>query len=115
MKYIINESQLDKVIFKYLDMELGDIEERKGKYVDIVLKHPGEEYGIIGIEKMGNGGVKVYVFYQLVEKIMGLFSMELSDAFEVIGRYVGNRYNLKVIHTKFITVEVFFALGIDTI
>jgi hypothetical protein len=99
MKYIINESQLDKVIFKYLDMELDGTEERKGKYVDIILKHPGKEHGIIGIEKMGDGSGNVYVYYGLRDKIMRLFSMEKSDALEVIGRYVGNRYNLRVIHT----------------
>jgi hypothetical protein len=99
MKYIINESQLDKVIFKYLDMEMDGTEETKGIYVDIVLRYPGEKHGIIGIEKMGHGRGKVYVLYPLVKKIMTLFSMEESDALGVIGRYVGNRYNLKVIHT----------------
>jgi hypothetical protein len=107
MKYIINESQLDKVIFKYLDMELDDIEETKGRYADIVLGYPDEKYGTIAIEKMSNGSVKVYVFYPLVKKIMSLFSMELSDALEVIGRYVGNRYNLRVIHTSPSAVECF--------
>jgi hypothetical protein len=86
---------MNKIIFKFLDMELDGIEEVEGNYADIILKHPGKEHGTIGIEKMSNGGVKVYVFYPLVKKIMSLFSMELSDAFEVIGRYVGNRYNLK--------------------
>jgi hypothetical protein len=105
MKYIINESRLDKVIFKYLDMELDDIEETKGKYTDIVLRYPGEEYGIIGIEKMGNGDISVYVFYPLVKKIMSLFSMEESDALGVIGRYVGNRYNLRVIHTIYMCAK----------
>jgi hypothetical protein len=90
---------MDKIIFKFLDMELDDIEETKGEYSDIVLRHPDKEYGTIGIKKMSNGGANVYVFYELAEKIMSLFSMEEFDALEVIGRYVGNRYNLKVIHT----------------
>jgi hypothetical protein len=112
IKLIIN---MDKIIFKFLDMELDGIEEVEGNYVDIVLKHSGEEHGIIGIEKMGKIVIKVYVFYPLVKKIMSLFSMELSDALEVIGRYVGNRYNLRVIHTQLINKPVLKLLGIDTI
>jgi hypothetical protein len=100
MNYIISESKLENVIFKYLDMEFDGIEEIKRKHGYIVLKHPGEEYAIVIIEKMTNRAVNVYVFYGLVEKIMGLFSMETSDALDVIGRYVGNRYNLKGIRTR---------------
>jgi len=106
---------MDKIIFKLLEMELDGTEERKGKYGYIVLKHPGEEYGTIEIEKMSDGRGYVYVFYRLVEKIKVLFSMEGSDAIDVIGRYVGNRYNLRVIHTAEIWLKPRARLGIDTI
>jgi hypothetical protein len=97
----MSKTKFDNIIFKYLDMELDDIEETKGKYVDIVLRYPGEGYGTIGIQKIDNGDIKVYVFFTLVEKIINLFSMESSDALDVIGRYIGNRYNLRVIDTRY--------------
>jgi hypothetical protein len=48
MKYIITESKLDKVIFKYLDMKLNGIEKRNGTYTDIIFVFPNNEYGLLG-------------------------------------------------------------------
>ena len=49
MKYIIPQDKVDKVVFKYLDLNLKGLETRKAKYFEgIVFAYPDEEYGILG-------------------------------------------------------------------
>ena len=93
MKYIITESRLEKVIFKYLDIKLEGIELKEGRYDDtLILVFPGEEYGLMGWDKPN----KLYTYYKVIDDIENMFSMEEDDVLDVIGRYVESRYNLKV-------------------
>ena len=96
MKYIITESRLDNVIFKYLDWRLNGLEKRKGINTDIIFAFPNEEYGLLSWKKSGI----LYVFYELMDGIKNMFGLENSDALNVIGRYVEDRYNLKVGYTS---------------
>ena len=95
MKYIITESRLDNVIFNYLDWRLNGLEKRKGRYTDFTFVLPDEEYAVIGWKKSGD----LYVYYKIKEDIRNLFGLESSDALNVIGRYIEDRYNLKVKNT----------------
>ena len=95
MKYIITESKLDKIIFKYLDMKLNGIEKRNGVYTNIVFAFPNE-HGLLGWKKSGD----LYVLYELRDEIKNMFGLESPDAIDFIGRYVEDRYNLEVIHTS---------------
>jgi hypothetical protein len=92
MKYIITESRLDKVIFKYLDMKLDGIELKKGIYADIVFAFPNEEFGLMGWTNPDN----LFTYYKVVKEIEDTFSMSESETLDVIGRYVESRFNLKV-------------------
>ena len=95
MKYIISESRLDNVIFKYLDSKLDGIELKKGKYSDIVFAFHDQEYGLMGwIGKKSRG--QLFTYYEIVDEVETMFSMGASDALDVIGRYVESKYNLKV-------------------
>jgi hypothetical protein len=112
MKYIITESKLDRVIFRYLDMKLDGIELKKGKFADIVFVFPGEEYGLMGWK---NHDKLLWSYYKVVADIEDMFSMRESDALDVIGRYVESRFNLKVnfsLATAFIQNQ---ELKVDTI
>ena len=94
MKYIISESRLDNVIFRYLDSTFENIEIKKGKYSDIVFAFHDQEYGLMGwIGKKSN---QLFTYYEIVNEVKTMFSMGNSDALDVIGRYVESRYNLKV-------------------
>ena len=95
MKYIITESKLDRVIFRYLDIKLDGIELKKGKFADIVFVFPGEESGLM--RWMGKKSIgQLLTYYEIVDEVETMFSMDESDALDVIGRYVESRYNLNV-------------------
>jgi septum formation topological specificity factor MinE len=93
MKYIITESRLEKVIFKYLDIKLEGIELKEGRYDDsLIFVFPGKDSGLMGWDKPN----KLYTYYKVIDDIENMFSMEEDDVLDVIGRYVESRYNLKV-------------------
>jgi hypothetical protein len=96
MKYIITENRLNNIIFKYLDVKYGALEQKKGKYVDIVFHFLGEEYGKLGWEKPET----LYVYDVLMNEISNFFGLESVDSLRVIGKWVEDRYNLKVINTQ---------------
>jgi hypothetical protein len=97
MKYSIPQDKLDKIVFRYLDLEYGNLEKVKGKHVDIVFKKQNSdfEYGIMAWEKSGI----LYIYTKLIEEISGMFSMEDIDTIEVIGRWVEDRYQIEVNNT----------------
>jgi hypothetical protein len=92
MKYIITESKLDQLIFRYLDNKLDGIEPIKGKYSDIVFGFPGETFGVMGLEKPDT----LFIDSDFFIEIKLMFSMDTRDIFDLIKRYVESRYNLKV-------------------
>lgn len=99
MKYIITESRLENVIFKYLDRKLNGIKLKKGKYVNNVLAFDGQEYGLIGYLNFSGQSGDLYIFVDLRNDIMSIFSMKKDDAMEVIKNYVENKYNFNVSYT----------------
>jgi hypothetical protein len=111
MKYIITENKLNDIIFKFLDVKLDGIETRKGEYVDIVFAFPDKEYGMLGWEKSGD----LFVYYKLRDEISNYFGLEVDDSLRVIGKWVEDRHNLKVINTFNVPFLVSVTLKIDTI
>jgi hypothetical protein len=61
MKYLITENRLNNIIFKYLDVKYGALEQKKGVDYDIVFAFPGEKYGVLGWKKIGD----LYVYYKI--------------------------------------------------
>ena len=92
MKVIIPENRLEQFIFKYLDVRFKDLEQAKGRFVEIVFKFPGEQGGIMGWDKSG----KLYIYWKLIENIFNFIPIEKTEIKKIIGMYVGSRYNLEV-------------------
>ena len=94
MKFLITESQIDNVIFKYLDnQDFIQINfDEKIYFVNSV----NDVYAQIKYDK--NSGW-CYVYYKLIEEISTFFSMQDSDSESVIGRWVENRLQMKVTDT----------------
>ena len=94
MKYLITESQFDKVVFKYLDNQ-DFIRIDKGDKIFFVNSE-GDEYAQIRFDKKYGWCV---IYYELVNEISAFFSMEESDSESVIGRWVENTLQMKVKNT----------------
>ena len=98
MKYIIPQDKIEKIVFKYLDLQYGDLEKFKPyHYTGIVFKKPNDDskYGIMGWENPD----LLYIYHKLIEEISSMVSIEKSDSEEIIGKWVEDRYKLMVVYT----------------
>ena len=94
MKYLITESQFDKIIFDYLDSQ-DFIQIEKGNRIYFVNSE-GDEYAQIRYDK---SDVWCYIDYDLIEEISSFFSLQIPVSKEVIGRWVENVIQMKVTNT----------------
>ena len=100
MKYLITESQFDKVIFRYLDNQ-DFIQIEKGSNIYFVNSE-NDEYAQIRFDKYGGW---CYIDYDLIEEISSFFSLGLSGSEEVIGRWVENTLQMKATYTMALTMN----------
>ena len=94
MKYIITESKLNQVIFKYLDNQNFIQIEKNGSIY--FINSEGDEYGQIRYDKE-DGWCGIY--YKLIEDISSFFSLQEYDSKQVIGRWVENTLQVRVTNT----------------
>ena len=90
MKYLITESQLDKVIFKYLDNQ--DFIQFKTSESIYFVNSESDEYAQIRFYKDG----RCYVSYDLYNEISMFFSLQDSDFDKVIVKWVENIIKMEV-------------------
>jgi hypothetical protein len=110
MKYLITESQIDRVIFRYLDNQ-DFIQIKKGNTIYFVNSE-GDEYAQIRYVK-DNGWCGIY--YELTDEISSFFSLEESDSKQVIGRWVENTLQMKVNYTQPVNNQYASGLRIPSI
>ena len=94
MKFIITESKLENIIFKYLDNQ------------DFVKIDKGENIYFVNSEndklaqiKFNKSNGRCFINYDLVKEISSFFSMKESDSEQVIGRWVESTLQMKVSNT----------------
>jgi len=105
MKYLITESQIDNVIFKYLDsQDFIQIEKDDSIYF---LNSEEDEYAQIKFDKYD---IWCNVSITLIEEISSFFSMNKIDSKEVISRWVENTLQTKVKNTIVGIIPARFAL-----
>jgi len=105
MKYLINESQLDKAIFKYLDnQDFIQIETDDNIYF---TNSEGDEHAQVRYDK--RNGV-CYIYWKLIQEISHFFSIEYSNSEKVIGRWSENSLQMKVSETHFVGHSYFYLL-----
>ena len=98
MKYIIPQDKVDKVVFKYLDLNLKRLEKRKPKdYEGIIFAYPDKRYGILGYRNNGD----LYIYRELIDEISYSFGMDKYDTKSLIGRWASDRFQLEVINTVY--------------
>ena len=94
MKFLITESKLENIIFKYLDnQDFVKVEKNNDIYF---VNSEGDEIAMIRFIK--NDGW-CYINYDLVKEISSFFSMEKSDSEQVISRWVESTLQMKVSYT----------------
>ena len=95
MKYLITESQLDKFIFKYIDLKRF-IRIKKDDRIYFAYSE-GDEYAQIRYDEDDGW---CFIHTNLVKEISSFFSLGLSGSEEVIGRWVENTLQMKVTNTS---------------
>ena len=101
MKYLITESQFDKVIFRYLNNQ-DFIQIKKGDKIYFVNSE-NDKYAQIKFDK--NDGW-CYIDYDLIEEISSFFSLKESDSKQVISRWVENTLQMKVTYTYVVLMNI---------
>ena len=95
MNYKITDSQLENVIFLYLDnQDFIKIEKKNRIYF---INSEGDEYAQIRYDK-SNGWY--FIYYKLISEISSFFSLEQNDSEQVIGRWVENNLQMRVTNTN---------------
>ena len=94
MKYLITESQFDKIIFKYLyNQDFIQVEKNNRIYF---VNSEGDKYAQIRYDKEDGW---CYVYYKLIEEISHFFSIEEFDSEQIIGSWVENTLQMRVTNT----------------
>ena len=104
MKILITESRLYKAFKGWMDSEIssGLYEWRKDEDGGIILVDTNEGYGHMWLEKKSK---ELYVYNQLFTEIQSYFPLEDTDLLELIGRYVGETFQIEGINTIFYSFD----------
>jgi hypothetical protein len=92
MKYLITESKLEKVIFKYLDNQ-DFIQIKRGSAIYFANSEGGEY--IDSLIEYFRGGECV-ISFELIDDIKDFFSIEFDNSKYVIARWVENTLDRRV-------------------
>jgi hypothetical protein len=94
MKYLITESQIDKIVYKYLNgLDLYIIED-KGDYYFYTSKLSWSrgEFAIIAYHKNHDD---CFISSSILTEIAGFFSLDLTTSLNVIDNWVENKLGFK--------------------
>ncbi len=92
MKYLIKESQFDKIIFKYLDNQDFIIEKPNYTNITYFLNSEDDLRPLIKYYKSG----ECYIRIELVDEVATFFSMEFNESKYVIARWVADTLGVEV-------------------
>ena len=91
MKYVITESQLDKVIFRYLDVQdLNIIKICASTY----FSYPDDNFAQIKYGGNHANNELCFIFIGLIGKVSSLFSLDRYQSTRIIGQWVKKKLNL---------------------
>jgi hypothetical protein len=107
MKFTIDNSKLEQLIFKYMDNKNYVIKETRYDYY--FLENEGDEYAQIRVRK---NDMLCFIYYELTEEVESFFSIENPMVKEVLTRYVENTLNIKMSKTWKVSINYKFRLRI---
>lgn len=95
MKYLITESKLEKVIFKYLDIQdfvMYDNKKRFNNYIYFLNSESDRQSQISVYVNNAFGEVRNWIFVNsdLTDKLSTFFSIDKSDCLDIIKAWINN-------------------------
>jgi len=101
MKYLITESQLDNIIFRYLDNQdfvIYDDKKKFNNYIYFLNSESDSESQISVYVRNAFGEVRnwVTINYDLIDELSKFFSIDKSVCLYIIGNWVSNTLSIKV-------------------
>ena len=95
MKYLITESKLEKVIFKYLDIQdfvIYDNKKKFSNYIYFLNSESDRESQISVYTNNAFGEVRNWVFVNsdLIEELSTFFSIDRLDCLDIIKVWINN-------------------------
>jgi hypothetical protein len=94
MKYLITESKLDNVVFKYLDNQDFIIKRMNSDNVTYFVNSENDEYSDSLIQHYRGGDC--VMSFELIDEIATFFSMEFNSSKYVIARWIENTLGRRV-------------------
>ncbi len=94
MKYLITESQIDKVIFKYLDNQDFIINRMSSDNITYFVNSENDKYSDSLIIHYKSGDC--VMSFELIDEIATFFSMEFNSSKYVIARWIENTLGRRV-------------------
>jgi hypothetical protein len=99
MKYLITESQFDKVVFKYLDNQDFVIKKSiKTSFGVSIITHFVNSEGDLAVDSLINfyRDGECFINFELIDEIAKFFSLDFNDSKYIIGRWVEKTLDVKV-------------------
>ncbi len=91
MKYLITESQLNKVIFKYLDNQ--DFIQVNYTYETYFVNSRSDRQGVIRYDSRDE---RCYIDLNLIDEISSFFSVGSTYSKTIVKEWVGNKLNVEI-------------------
>jgi len=102
MKYIIPQDKIEKVVFRYLDLNLKGLIKKESEYFDgFVLAYPDNGWGIIGYQENGT----LLILRSFYSEVYSFFGLEISVLQSTIIKWANDRFQLDMKEIIPITFE----------
>lgn len=94
MKYLIKESQFEKVVFRYLNTNLT-MDENMSAYV-FYVSNPMDGYGSGRVMVCFKSDMGCFIDSDFAQDICDVFSLTPGESLEIIGKWVENKLGITI-------------------
>ena len=95
MKYLITESKLDSIVFKYLDNQDFVVIKMKNRLY--YVNSEGDEYAQVRYHPKDRWCT---IHYDLVDEVSKFFSLDYEDSINLINKWIENKLGIKSINVE---------------
>ena len=95
MKFLITESKLDSIVFKYLDNQDFVVIKMKNRLY--YVNSEGDEYAQVRYHPKDRWCT---IHYDLADEVSKFFSLDYGDSINVINKWIENKLGIKSINVE---------------